>query len=164
MQVVAERIEAELIRLDSANAAEYQANLKKFRDEIAKINDAAARIAQAHPGAPVAYTERVSEYILVNAGLSIKTPEGFSAALEEGNDASPADATVMQDLIAKKQIEVFVYNPQATSPTTDKLRDMAKTAGIPVVEMAETLPDGQTDFLAWQLSQVEALETALNGK
>ncbi len=111
----------------------------------------------------MAYTERVSEYILVKAGLTIKTPEGFSAALEEGNDASPADAVAMQDLIAKGQVKVFVYNPQAASPTTERLRELARSAGVPVVAMTETLPTEQPSIQAWQLSQVESLESALNG-
>ena len=163
VQLVAKIIEAELVRLDSTHAEEYRQNLQKFTDENDKITAAAARIAQAHPGAPVAYTERVSEYILVKAGLTIKTPEGFSAALEEGNDASPADAVAMQDLIAKGQVKVFVYNPQAASPTTERLRELARSAGVPVVAMTETLPTEQPSIQAWQLSQVESLESALNG-
>ncbi|NUS92601.1 MAG: ABC transporter permease, partial [Nocardia sp.] len=40
------------------------------------------------------------------------------------------------------------------------LRDAAEAAGIPVVEVTETLPPG-TDFVTWQTRNAQALADAI---
>jgi zinc/manganese transport system substrate-binding protein len=63
-------------------------------------------------------------------------------------------------LIARHRIRVLLYNAQAVSPITARLRDAAGAAGIPVVPVRETLPAGST-FQRWQLRQARALAAAL---
>jgi zinc/manganese transport system substrate-binding protein len=66
----------------------------------------------------------------------------------------------MDALIAKHRIRALLYNSQAVSPITARLRDAARGAGIPVVPVSETLPPGHT-FQQWQLDQARALAAAL---
>jgi zinc/manganese transport system substrate-binding protein len=56
---------------------------------------------------------------------------------------------------------VLLYNSQAISPITSRVRSAARAAGVPVVGVSETLPPRVT-FQAWQLAQVEALDAALS--
>ena len=55
---------------------------------------------------------------------------------------------------------MLLYNAQAVSPITARLRSAALSAGIPVVAVRETLPPGLT-FQRWQLGQARALAAAL---
>ena len=77
----------------------------------------------------------------------------------EDPDLAAAVAEVEQ-LISGGQVQVVVHNPQTESPVTARVRDRAAAAGIPVVEMTETLPEGK-DYLSWMTEQVNALATAL---
>ncbi len=66
----------------------------------------------------------------------------------------------MDALAAHHRIRVLLYNSQAVSPITARLRSAADAAGIPVVPVTETLPPGLT-FQQWQLGQARALAAAL---
>ena len=161
--IVAGDIEARLSQLDPAHSADYKANLTTFTDALQPLFDRIGTIKAQHADAPVAYTERVPEYLLVAAGLKIVSPAGFAAAIEEGNEPGPADQAAMRDLITKKQIRVFLYNSQAESPVTQSMRELAQQNNIPVVAVSETAPDGK-NFQDWQLAQLDALLGALNNK
>ena len=66
----------------------------------------------------------------------------------------------MNALVAHHRIRVLLYNSQAVSPITARLRTAAGAAGIAIVPVTETLPLGLT-FQEWQLEQARALATAL---
>lgn len=158
---VAAAIEQQLAAKDPAHAADYQRNLAQFDASLAPINQTVAEIATKYPGAPVAYTERVPGYLLANADLSVKTPEGFASAVEDGNDPSPADTEAMDSLMTNHRIKVLLYNAQVTSAVTQHVHDLANQAGIPVIGVTETLPAGERSYQSWQLDQAKALLKAL---
>ena len=83
-------------------------------------------------------------------------------AIEDGTDPSPQAVAAMEALFRDRQVRVLLYNSQATSPITDRMRQLADENGIPVVPVTETLPQGMT-FQQWQLGQVRALARALGG-
>jgi zinc/manganese transport system substrate-binding protein len=66
----------------------------------------------------------------------------------------------MAELVAHHRIRALLYNAQAVSPITARLRGAAHKAGVPVVPVSETLPPHLT-FQQWQLSQARALAAAL---
>jgi zinc/manganese transport system substrate-binding protein len=57
---------------------------------------------------------------------------------------------------------VLGYNDQTASPETERVREAAEAAGIPVVAFAETLPEG-SDYVSWMTANLEALGSALRG-
>jgi zinc/manganese transport system substrate-binding protein len=59
-------------------------------------------------------------------------------------------------------VRALIVNAQTQTPTTDQVRQAAEAGGVPVVEMSETLPEGQPDYLTWMSAQVDALTAALN--
>ena len=83
---VASAIEAALARLDPPDAKAFSANLAAFDVSLRPVDAVIAPIRRRYPGAPVAYTERVPGYLLQAAGLTVVTPPGFAAAIENGND------------------------------------------------------------------------------
>jgi zinc/manganese transport system substrate-binding protein len=160
-KAVAAQIAERLATIDSANAEAYRANAETFGVKSDEILTLERSIGQEHPGAAVVATEPVAHYLLVNAGIADKTPEGFANAIEEDTDPSPADLAAMLDLINNQQVSALLYNPQTETAVTKQLRDAANRASIPVVNVTETLPEG-TDYLAWQRQTAEQLASQLD--
>lgn len=158
---VAAQIAATLSAQDPAHAAEYSRRLEEFNNSLDPVEQTIAQIKLRRPAAPVAYTEPVAVYLLAAAGLTDRTPAGFPAAVEAGSDPSPADVAAMTSLIANRQIKVLLYNSQAASPVTERLKSAAAAAGVPVVAVTETLPPGLS-YQAWQSRQAQAILEALN--
>jgi zinc/manganese transport system substrate-binding protein len=68
----------------------------------------------------------------------------------------------MNDLIGKRRVRALVYNEQAATAATQRLRALAKRSGVPVVTVTETLPRGE-HLAGWQARQARALLEALGG-
>jgi zinc/manganese transport system substrate-binding protein len=161
--LVAAKIEQSLAAKDPADKSLFENNLAKFNASLGPISDTISKIKAKYAGAPVAYTEPVPGYLLATAGLSIKTPESFAIAIEDGNDPSPADNATMENFMTSKAVKVLLYNSQATSPVTQHIRDLARQNNIPVIGVSETLPAGEKTYQSWQLDQTKALLNALGG-
>ena len=58
---------------------------------------------------------------------------------------------------------MLLYNGQVTDPTTDKIKALATSSGVPIVGVTETLPATDQNFQAWQLRQDQELLNALGG-
>jgi zinc/manganese transport system substrate-binding protein len=147
---------------DPKDAGYFHANVSHFVASLEPLLRTLASIESRHPGAPVAYTERVPEYLLDAAGLKVQTPTAFAQAIEDGSEPSPADTQRMNDLIAKRDVDALLYNAQAVTPVTKRLRTLAARSNVPVVPVTETLPPGRT-FQQWQTQQAKALLAALGG-
>jgi zinc/manganese transport system substrate-binding protein len=118
-KAVANQIAQKLAQSDPDHANDYSANAAKFADEANTIAAAERAIGAAHPGASVVATEPVAHYLLVNSGVVDKTPEGFTKAVEEDTDPSPADLAAVLDLIKTRQVSVLVYNSQTQTDVTN---------------------------------------------
>jgi zinc/manganese transport system substrate-binding protein len=149
-----------LSRIDPGNAQHYAANLATFDASLKPIDDEVASLKQRYSGTPVAFTEPVFGYMSDAIGLTVKTPEEFMKAVEEGNDPPPSAVAREQDLITKHQVKVLMYNSQTVTKVTSNLKDVAEKNRVPVVGVAETAPPGKS-FQDWQLSTLKELETAL---
>jgi zinc/manganese transport system substrate-binding protein len=160
-KAVATKIADRLAEVDSGHAAAYRANAAEFGKQADEIAASERAIGQAHPGASVVATEPVAHYLLVNAGVTDKTPEGFSSAVEEDTDPSPADLAAMLDLINTRQVSAVLFNPQTETAVTKQIQDAAQRASVPVVTVTETLPEG-TDYLTWQRQTADQLASQLD--
>jgi zinc/manganese transport system substrate-binding protein len=160
VNIVAVELQKQFAAKDTAGADSYQANLATFADSLQPLYNRLDNILSTYPKAPVAYTERVAGYMLTQAGLQTQTPPGFAAAMEEGNEPSPADQAAMLGLLTGKKIKVLLYNPQASSAVTDHIRDVAAQNDIPTVAVTETIPGGTT-YQLWMQDQLNALTIAL---
>lgn len=160
-QVVAAHIADRLTEIDPDNAAAYRANAAAFGAGADAILASERAIGQAHPGASVVVTEPVAHYLLANAGITDKTPEGFTNAIEEDADPAPADLATMLDLINNREVAALLFNPQTETAVTKQLHQAATRAAVPVVTVTETLPE-DTDYLTWQRNTVEQLASQLD--
>lgn len=157
---VAAAIASGLERADPAHAAAYRAGLRRFDASLAPLVAAVARIRSRFAGTPVAYTEPVPAYLVAAAGLIDRAPAGFTRAIEEGREPAPQDVSAMTALVSGRRVRVLLYNSQAVSPITERVRQAARRAGVPVVAVTETLPPRRS-LQSWLLAQTRALEAAL---
>jgi zinc/manganese transport system substrate-binding protein len=157
---IAGSIETALARADAMHAVAYRTGLRRFVASLQPLQREVAAIKTQSGGTAVAYTEPVPGYLLDAAGLKNLAPSSFTRAIENGTEPSPQAVAAMDALMAKHRVRVLLYNNQAVSPITKRVREAAARAGIPVVGVSETLPAHQT-FQQWQLAQVKALRSAL---
>ena len=146
--------------LDPDNADTYDENYTEFAAGLGTVTEAAAAIKAEADGTGVAITEPVPVYLLETSGLVNLTPEAFSESIEEGTDVSPASLSELLDLIGSGDVALLAYNEQTSSPETERVREAADTASVPVVSFAETLPDGE-DYVSWMTDNITAISDAL---
>jgi zinc/manganese transport system substrate-binding protein len=160
-KAVVNQIADKLSQSDADHANDYKANASKFAEQADTIAAAERAIGASHPGASVVATEPVAHYLLVNSGIADKTPEGFTNAIEQDTDPSPADLAALLDLIKTRQVSALVYNSQTQTDVTKQIQDAAEQAAVPIVTVTETLPAG-TDYLTWQRQTVDQLASQLD--
>ncbi len=153
---VADKVAEELGAVDAANKDTYAANAKTFAGKI----DELATKAAALPDGDVVATEPVAKYLLDAAGLTDVTPPDFSEAIEEETDPPVVAVADTTDLVTGKKVVALVNNDQTETAVTNQLTDAAKSSGIPVINVSETLPPGVTDYVEWMTNQVGALSGA----
>jgi zinc/manganese transport system substrate-binding protein len=160
LDTIAAAIAGALERADPGRAGAYRAGLARFDASLAPLRREVASIRRADAGRRVAYTEPVPGYLLGAAGLRNVAPSSFTRAIEDGTEPSPSAVAAMTALATTKRISVLLYNDQTVSPLTERIRAAARSAGVPVVGVSETLPPHLT-FQDWQLGQAQAIARAL---
>lgn len=163
VQAGARAIADRLTRLAPDGATGFSAGLQRFLTGYQPYVDTLATIRSRHAGARVGYTERVPGYLVEAAGLTLGTPASFARAVEDGSDPSPADTDAVDRAISAHAVQVLLYNAQVTSPVTARVQDLARSSGVPVVGVTETVPEGAADFSTWQTAQARAVLAALGG-
>jgi zinc/manganese transport system substrate-binding protein len=160
---LADTIATDLAGADPAAAATFTANAAAFDAEIDGLISKLDAIKSAHAGEKVAITEPVPLYLAEAAGLENVTPEEFSEAVEEGGDVPVA---VLSETLAvfagPEPVAALLANTQTEDAATRQVADAATAAGVPIVQVSETLPEGATGYLAWMGQQVDALAAALD--
>jgi zinc/manganese transport system substrate-binding protein len=161
VKTLARRIADDLGAAEPATAAMFTANADTFGTRIDGLVAKVDALRAAHTGERIAVTEPVPLYLTDAAGLVNATPPRFSEAVEE--DADPPAATVAQTLalFTGNPVRALLVDGQTRTAVTDQVEQAARTAGVPVVEVGETLPAGVDDYADWMTSQVDALASAL---
>ncbi|MGH2901514.1 MAG: metal ABC transporter solute-binding protein, Zn/Mn family, partial [Solirubrobacteraceae bacterium] len=94
-------------------------------------------------------------------GLNLITPYSFLKAISEGTEPTAADKTTIDRQIAKKQIKIWVFNSQNSTPDVARITEAARKKGIPITTITETLSPASATFEQWQVRQLKALLLAL---
>ena len=157
---VADEVAKQLGELKADKKDQFTRNAQQFKDRLSTLDARVDGIAKAHQGVKVLATEPIAHYLLEQAKLTDVTPKAFVEAVEEENDPPAVAVAEVKRLLASREPKVLVHNPQTESPVTRQVREKATAAGLGVVEMTETLPQGK-DYLSWMDEQVGNLEAAL---
>ncbi|MBO0687360.1 MAG: zinc ABC transporter substrate-binding protein [Candidatus Dormibacteraeota bacterium] len=162
-QVVA-KITDDLKTVDQADASAFDSNRSQFETSGLKAyHDEIGAIKQKYAGTPVGASESIFAYLSPALGLDLVTPPSYMNAISEGTDLSAADKATVDQQVSDRQIKVFVFNSQNSTPDVQEVVNRAKAAGIPVAEITETLAPAKASFQEWQTKQLKALYQALGG-
>jgi len=162
-QVVAQ-MEQDLIALDPANAADYEANYKTLQASLAEYQGRIATIKQQFGGTKVAATEDIFEYLADAAGLDLISPPAFTQAVAEGNDPPASSIVEFENQLQNGQVQVLVYNQQTVTPLTENMKKLAADQNIPVIGVTETIQPPDVSFEDWMDAELIELQNALNAK
>lgn len=161
MVKVANAIAATLAKEAPTKAETFFTNAATFKASMTKLESQTAALKATYGGRDVSYTEPVPGYLFDAVGLKNVTPEAFSHAVEEGNDVAPSALNATLKLMTGKKVALLAYNEQASSPETSEVQKAAEKAGVPVVPVTETLPEGD-DYQTWQQGNIDAVKAALS--
>ncbi len=158
---IADAVTAELGRL-SPRAKDYferrrsawQTSMRPYFDEVARIKAVAARTTY---GA----TEGIFSYMADAVGLENRTPSGYRHATDNESEPAPGDMHAFEQALADGDITVLVFNRQTQGAIPEQIRDRARDADVPIVNVTESVPPEFDTFAAWQVSQLEDLAKAL---
>jgi zinc/manganese transport system substrate-binding protein len=160
MGKLADAVAAKLGELEPGSAALFTSNAATFKTGVDGLAGKLAALKANGAGAAVAVTEPVPLYLLEAAGLENRTPADYTAAIEEGSDVPPAVLKAATDLAGSKDIRFLAYNEQTEGPQTQALKKAAESAGVPVIDFSETLPEGKT-YLQWMTDNVDNVSKVL---
>jgi zinc/manganese transport system substrate-binding protein len=158
MPKLANKLADDLAKLDPSNAQTYYKNAQTFIATLAPLQEKVQKLKQTS-GVKIDVSEPVFDYMANALNLSVNDAR-FSKAIDEGTDPSAADVAQLQSDLKGKKVKVFVYNIQNSSPTVDNLVKLAKSSGVPVVEVTETEPKGK-NYLEWMNNQLDQVGKAL---
>ncbi|HMD92295.1 MAG TPA: zinc ABC transporter substrate-binding protein [Trebonia sp.] len=164
MPKVADAIAGDLAALQPSHAAYFKANAKAFTASLKTLTSAIASFKAAYPGAPVATTEPVADYLLTALGADNLTPWTFRADIMNGVDPSPQNVAAERALFTQHKVKVLLYNQQVTDSLTESFITLAKQNNIPVVGVYETMPVPGYDYQTWMLTEVQDLRKAVTDK
>jgi zinc/manganese transport system substrate-binding protein len=158
---VADAVTAELSKIDPQGADYFSGRRSAFTSAMAPYNDLIGKIKAQAGGKSYAATETIFDYQAQALGLVNKTPEGYQRASANESDPSPADIDAFRTELAGRHVDVLIYNTQTEGSIPEEIRSAAEQAGVPVVNVTETVPPGQNSFEGWQCAQLSALGKAL---
>lgn len=160
---VADEVTADLKKLDPPDAGYFTRERKKLDTTgLATYHRLVAEIRQRYAGTPIGASESIVTPLADALGLNLLTPPSFLKAVSEGTDPSARDKATIDRQISGKQIKVYVFNSQNSTPDVSTQVSAAKRAGIPVSTVTETLSPAGSSFQDWQSAQLRSLESALH--
>jgi zinc/manganese transport system substrate-binding protein len=161
MPAVAAAIADALTNADSAHAVNYDARLKVTLAALAQITQRVAQLKVKHGGTPVTATEPEFGPMARALGLTMRN-ERFQLAMMNDTEPSARDIAAFENDLKDRKVKLLIYNSQVSEKLTERLRDLAKRAKVPVIGVTETMP-ANVKFQDWLLGELDTLDKALSG-
>ena len=161
MPAVANAFADAMTKADSAHASDYATRLKTTLASLERINQRVAQLKAKYAGAPVTATEPVFGPMAEALGLTMRN-QRFQLAMMNDTEPSARDIAAFEKDLREHKVKVLIYNSQVSEKMTERLRDVAVKAKVPVVGVTETMP-ANVSFQDWILGELDALDKALSG-
>ena len=159
MKAAAKALAAGLVAVDPAHQADYREGEAKFVASLKPLEDKLAAMRKSYSGEPVTASEPVFGYQAGLLGLNVRN-EKFALAIMNNAEPTASEVAAFENDLKGRRVKVMIYNGQASEPAVQRLVQMAKDNGVPVVAVSETEPPGAT-YQAWMMGQLDALDRAL---
>ena len=160
MPALGARLAAVLSRLDPTKAAFYQAQAVKFAQSLEPERAQIARIGAEANGLEVSATEPVFGYLASALGLKMLDSD-FQLKIMNDAEPSAVETAAIEDHLTRHRAKILFYNRQVTDPTTDRIQQIARRSGVPIVGVTETEPTEAKTYAAWMAQELALVEAAL---
>jgi zinc/manganese transport system substrate-binding protein len=161
VNAVADAVTKELTTLAPAAKDYFAERRTAFTTSMQPYTTLVTNLKKGAAGKSYAATETVFDLMAQSLGMTDKTPAGYQTASANESDPAPADLAQFKQLLADKGVDVLIFNTQTEGSLPDDIRAAAEQAGVPVVNVTETVAPGAVSFEAWQVDQLTALAKAL---
>jgi zinc/manganese transport system substrate-binding protein len=149
-------------KLDPKNGTYFAQQKTRFETSaLARYKQLIATIRRKYDGVPVGASESIFAPLAQALGLRLLTPPSFLKAISEGAEPTAADKSTIDRQIAQKQIEVWIYNSQNSTPDVKRITEGARKRDIPITTITETPTPASASFEEWQSRQLQALAAGL---
>ncbi len=152
-----------LSRANPPGAASYQKALDTFRASMQPELDQIAALKKTTQGMEVTATEPVFGYMAAALGCKMLNYD-FQVNVMNDTEPSAAQTAAFEQTLSSHEAKLLFYNSQVTDPATDRLRQLATAAGVPIVGVTETEPPDQPDYAGWMRHELAAIQAALQPK
>ena len=158
MLVLARVLTQTLISDDPGHKVGYENRLARFEDSLkpiqAKIDELRVRLA----GTSVTATEPIFGYMFDALGMPVRN-QSFQLAVMNNTEPSASDVAAFEQDLKTHQVKLLIYNSQASDPTADRMKELAKTSQVPIVGATETEPPNK-NYQSWMMSELNAVDQA----
>ena len=144
------------------SADEIKKNAEDYKSELGKLQSQLSEAKSEHDGEKAAATEPIALWLFHDMGIENITSQDFLAAVEHGDDVPPLVLKKAKEQIENKEVVVLAYNSQNAGPQADELKKNAESAGVPVVNLAETM-DNDEKYIDWMGGYIKDVQEALAG-
>src|SRR5665811_762160 len=163
VRAVVDQITADYAKTDPGDKVYFEQRKSAFlTTDLATYNNLISQIRAKYTGVKVGASESIFSPLAQALGLDLVTPASFLAAISQGTDVSAADKATIDQQISGKQIKVYVFNSQNSTPDVAAQVAAARSEAIPVVAVTETLSPANVAFQQWQSAQLQQLASALH--
>jgi zinc/manganese transport system substrate-binding protein len=161
VQRVIAAVARDYARLDPKDAAYFARRRTILEQRLRGYRRLLASIRRSYRGTPVGASESIVEPLAHVLGLRVLTPRSFLDAVSEGAEPTSSDRTTIDRQLARREIAVWIYNRQNATPDVERLTETARSHGVPIVPITETLSPADATFQGWQSRQLRELSAAL---
>lgn len=159
MQKLSQYLAKQYIDLMPENRNLFEANLAQFSNQLTQIKKRIETIKSQHLGLFVAATEPVCGIMVEKLGFEMGE-QNFQWVIMNGGEPSPRQVAQFEDDLRQKKIKLLFYNAQVITPETDRLKQIANQANIPIIGVSETMPEGMS-YQQWMNDTLSKIEAAL---
>lgn len=159
MQKLSQYLAKQYIDLMPENRNLFEANLAQFSNQLTQIKKRIETIKSQHLGLFVAATEPVCGIMVEKLGFEMGE-QNFQWVIMNGGEPSPRQVAQFEDDLRQKKIKLLFYNAQVITPETDRLKQIANQANIPIIGVSETMPEGMS-YQQWMNDTLSKIEVAL---
>ena len=132
----------------------------RFSKAMRPLFEEMAKLQPKAQGVKVTATEPVFGYMATALGFEMLN-YGFQLAVMNDTDPSFRQTANFEKSLTTKNARILFCNSQVSNPVTQRMKDLAKNSGIPVVGVTETQPADAKTYVQWMLSQLVAVDAAL---
>ena len=136
-------------------------NFDTFKVELDNLQVRLEGLAGHSLGLSVVATEGVGNLLLEHAGFENLTPEALADAIEEDTEVPPAALAETETLIKNNLVSILITNLQVEDQASERLRKLAESEGIPVVQLSELIPEAGLNYFDWMNQVLDQIQEAV---